>query len=64
MVVISKPILLDYTCYELGHTWTPSCKKASFDVFLLVFKEALKIYGSVYFVCIVLLHSLLKNRYC
>ncbi|XP_060597965.1 transmembrane protein 135-like isoform X2 [Ruditapes philippinarum] len=50
MVVISKPILLDYTCYELGHTWTPSCKKASFDVFLLVFKEALKIYGSVYFI--------------
>lgn len=51
MVALSKPTLLQYSCYELGHTWTPSCRKASFDVALLVFKEAVKIYGSLYFVC-------------
>ncbi|XP_045196902.2 transmembrane protein 135-like isoform X2 [Mercenaria mercenaria] len=50
MVAISKPTLLQFTCYELGHTWTPSCRRASFDVALLVFKEALKIYGSLYFI--------------
>ncbi|XP_052241949.1 transmembrane protein 135-like isoform X5 [Dreissena polymorpha] len=50
MVALSKPTLLNYSCYELGHTWTPSCTKASLDVAKSVFVEALKIYGSLYFI--------------
>ncbi|XP_052811292.1 transmembrane protein 135-like isoform X2 [Mya arenaria] len=50
MVAPSKPTLLTYTCYELGHTWTPSCTKASFDVAKDVSKEAFKIYGSLYLI--------------
>jgi len=58
MAVFSKPVSVDYTCYELGHTWTPSCTMASLSVALDVFREAVKIYGSLYLVCVhaVLLH--------
>ncbi|KAL4232754.1 hypothetical protein ACF0H5_007442 [Mactra antiquata] len=57
MVAFSKPTLVEYTCYELGHCWTPSCRQASFDVFKDVFREALKIYGSLYFIA-----GLLRRR--
>ncbi|XP_069126642.1 transmembrane protein 135-like isoform X2 [Argopecten irradians] len=50
MVVFGKPTSVPYTCYELGHTWTPSCTKASLGVCLDVFKEAVKIYGSLYLI--------------
>ncbi|XP_033741131.1 transmembrane protein 135-like isoform X2 [Pecten maximus] len=50
MVVFGKPTSVPYTCYELGHTWSPSCTKASLGVSLDVFKEALKIYGSLYLI--------------
>ena len=42
----AKP--LEYTCYELAHTWSPSCSAASTEIGLNIFEEALKIYGSVY----------------
>ncbi|XP_076079713.1 transmembrane protein 135-like isoform X1 [Mytilus galloprovincialis] len=50
MAVLGKPLTskITCTCYELGHTWTPSCKKASLDVMLEVFKQAVKVYGSLY----------------
>ncbi|XP_063402438.1 transmembrane protein 135-like isoform X4 [Mytilus trossulus] len=50
MAVLGKPLTskITCTCYELGHTWTPSCKKASLDVMIEVFKQAVKVYGSLY----------------
>ncbi|XP_052090112.1 transmembrane protein 135-like isoform X2 [Mytilus californianus] len=50
MAVLGKPLTskITCTCYELGHTWTPSCKKASLDVMFEVFKQAVKVYGSLY----------------
>ena len=39
-----------YSCYELGHTWNPSCTASSVDVGLTCLEEAVKIYSSVYFV--------------
>ncbi|XP_059140760.1 transmembrane protein 135-like isoform X2 [Physella acuta] len=50
MAVFSKPLSINYTCYELGHCWTPYCRKASTDIAGHVFKEALKIYGTLYLV--------------
>ncbi|CAL1534635.1 unnamed protein product [Lymnaea stagnalis] len=49
MAILSKPLTITPTCYELGHCWTPYCRKASTDVATHVFKEALKIYGTLYF---------------
>lgn len=48
MAVFGKPKSVTCTCYELGHTWTPSCLYASADVALVVLKQALKIYGTLY----------------
>ncbi|KAJ8311087.1 hypothetical protein KUTeg_011361 [Tegillarca granosa] len=48
MAILSKPTSLEFTCYELGHTWTPSCKKATADVVIQVFKQGLMIYGPLY----------------
>ena len=39
---------VSYNCYELGHTWNPSCTQSSLEVGLTCFEEALKIYTSVY----------------
>ncbi|CAL8090612.1 unnamed protein product [Orchesella dallaii] len=44
----SKFDTLPFNCYESGHTWTPSCAKASTDVGVASFKEGLKIYASFY----------------
>ncbi|KAK7492999.1 hypothetical protein BaRGS_00015729, partial [Batillaria attramentaria] len=57
MAIFSKPVCLDCTCYELGHCWTPYCLKASTDVSKIVFREAFKIYGSLY-----LITALIKKR--
>ena len=46
---------ISYTCYELGHTWNPSCTQSSVEVGLTCFEEALKIYASVYTVRVALL---------
>ncbi|ESO99145.1 hypothetical protein LOTGIDRAFT_142073 [Lottia gigantea] len=48
---------LDYTCYELGHTWDPYCTTAALNVGKTVFREALKMYGSLYLVA-----ALVKKR--
>lgn len=48
MTVYSK--LLPYTCYELGHTWHPSCTKSSFDMFISSAYTSLRIYAIVYLV--------------
>lgn len=41
---------MPYNCYELTHTWTPSCADASAGVGLTCFEEAVKIYTPVYVV--------------
>ncbi|CAL8143763.1 unnamed protein product [Orchesella dallaii] len=44
----SKFDTLPFNCYEIGHTWTPSCAKASTDLGVACFKEGFKIYASCY----------------
>ncbi|XP_054157368.1 transmembrane protein 135-like, partial [Oppia nitens] len=39
---------LPYNCYEIGHTWTPSCEDAAIDMTLTVFVEAVKLYTPLY----------------
>ena len=51
MSVFSKPSL-PYSCYEVGHTWTPFCTNAAAGVGLSSFEEGLKIYSSLYIVSI------------
>ncbi|XP_062601770.1 transmembrane protein 135-like isoform X1 [Saccostrea cucullata] len=60
MAVFGKPNSVTCTCYELGHTWTPSCFKASAEVAFIVFKQALKIYGTLYTVAGILKKKDLK----
>lgn len=57
MVAFSKPASLPFSCYEVGHTWTPYCSNAASDVALACFEEGLKIYSSVY-----ILSSLLSGK--
>jgi len=47
---LNKFQLIDYSCHELLHTWTPSCSEAMVEIGGLSFKEGLKIYTSVYVV--------------
>ncbi|XP_074662662.1 transmembrane protein 135-like [Tubulanus polymorphus] len=54
MAAFSK---LEYSCYELGHTWTPHCSHASIGILMIAFKEAFKIYAPLY-----LTTALLKGR--
>jgi hypothetical protein len=44
---LSRP--LDYTCHELGHTWSPSCTYSAIEVMCHTFEESIKIYSTVYF---------------
>lgn len=37
-----------YNCYEVGHTWTPSCTDAALDIALTVFNQAIRMYGGLY----------------
>lgn len=37
-----------YNCYEIGHTWTPHCSRAWFDVWYNTFTRAVKLYGVLY----------------
>ncbi|ELU03626.1 hypothetical protein CAPTEDRAFT_148469 [Capitella teleta] len=48
MAALSK--LVDCSCYEIGHTWTPSCTRAIYDVGLAGYTESFKIYAPVYIV--------------
>jgi len=54
MVAFSKPAAVHFSCYEVGHTWTPYCSSAATDTFLACFEEGLKIYSSVYLLSLVL----------
>ncbi|XP_055890094.1 transmembrane protein 135-like isoform X3 [Biomphalaria glabrata] len=54
MAVFSKPLTVTHTCYELGHCWTPYCRTAALDIARHVFKEAIKIYGTLYFIAALL----------
>jgi hypothetical protein len=50
--ILSKLLLPEwsfpYNCYEIGHTWTPYCSEAAFDVALIVFRQSLKLYTPLY----------------
>lgn len=48
---------LSYSCYEIGHTWTPFCGHAIKDIAKVSLKESLKIYTSLY-----VLAAILKKR--
>ncbi|XP_022242386.1 transmembrane protein 135-like [Limulus polyphemus] len=45
-----RELSLPFNCYETGHTWTPSCTDAALTIGATTFREALKIYGSLYVV--------------
>uniref|UniRef100_H2ZM34 Transmembrane protein 135 n=1 Tax=Ciona savignyi TaxID=51511 RepID=H2ZM34_CIOSA len=59
MVIQSKPVIglptkrwtdsAPYTCYEIGHTWEPTCTGAFFDTMRDSLKFSLKVYTSFYF---------------
>jgi len=36
-----------YNCYEVGHTWDPSCTYSCLEITGVVFDEALRMYGSL-----------------
>ncbi|CAG0916114.1 unnamed protein product [Notodromas monacha] len=50
MSILSKPVRLNFSCYDVGHTWSPHCTEASLKVGCAALIESLKIYGVVYFV--------------
>ncbi|XP_057373857.1 transmembrane protein 135-like [Daphnia carinata] len=56
MAVFSKEYS-PFSCYEVGHTWTPFCPSAAAGVGLSCFEEGIKIYSSVY-----LLSALLSGK--
>ena len=39
---------LPFSCYDVGHTWTPFCRNAAIDIGFSCFQEGLKIYASIY----------------
>ncbi|KAB7497380.1 hypothetical protein Anas_00976 [Armadillidium nasatum] len=60
MATYSK--LVHETCYELGHTWHPSCSKTSFDMFISSAIASFKIYGVVYLTNLIAKECLLGNE--
>lgn len=53
MALFSRPSSWLYhegTCYEVGHTWHPSCLYSFADLFCIVFWEGFKIYLPLYLV--------------
>ena len=44
----SQSKFIDYSCYELGLTWTPNCSAAATEVFICSFIESIKVYAPVY----------------
>src|SRR6266487_4995017 len=49
----------NFNCYELGHTWEPSCTANALDIGLVVFYEALKLYAPLYIGS----HILIRRKY-
>ena len=39
---------LSYTCYEIGHTWTPSCYLAAWQTARDSFRFSIKVYCTFY----------------
>jgi len=64
MAAYSK--LLRQSCYELGHTWQPSCVKTALGLALITYSESFKIYAPLYAVgsgkisCHITTHVLLR----
>ncbi|XP_061595199.1 transmembrane protein 135 [Cololabis saira] len=54
MAALSK---LPHNCYEIGHTWDPSCLQAALDVTKSALEVSLKIYAPLY-----LIAALLRRR--
>ncbi|BFZ09258.1 hypothetical protein BsWGS_12296 [Bradybaena similaris] len=50
MAIFSKPLVIYPTCYELGHCWTPYCRRASLDIATHIFIQSIKIYGTLYLI--------------
>ena len=50
-----------YECYELGHCWTPNCTDAFSGLALHSFKYSLKVYGTLYLVCVVCRGGCVEN---
>lgn len=47
MAVLSK---IPHNCYEIGHTWNPSCAQAAVDVTKGALEVSFKIYAPLYLV--------------
>lgn len=50
--VISKLSPIDVTCIDYVHPWTNSCLEASAGLYLHCIYDSLRIYSTVYTVCI------------
>jgi hypothetical protein len=51
----------DGTCYEVGHTWHPSCLYCFLDLFYYAYVGALKVYAPLYLVRIII-KTLMQSR--
>lgn len=47
MAALSK---IPHSCYEIGHTWTPSCVGAAWDITKGALEVSFKIYVPLYLV--------------
>uniref|UniRef100_A0A2P2I6Q3 Transmembrane protein 135-like n=2 Tax=Hirondellea gigas TaxID=1518452 RepID=A0A2P2I6Q3_9CRUS len=54
--------LLHYSCYEIGHTWEPSCRSSSLYIFASAFIASCQIYAVVYAVTAALQYKSLNNK--
>lgn len=48
MAALSKSI--PHNCYEIGHTWHPSCRVSFLQITWAALEESLKIYAPLYLV--------------
>ncbi|CAG0901784.1 unnamed protein product [Cyprideis torosa] len=47
-VIHGPPKKVLFTCYEIGHPWTPSCSAAALEAFWNIAQESIKMYGVLY----------------
>lgn len=52
MAALSK---IPHNCYEIGHTWNPSCVQSTLDVTRGALEVSFKIYAPLYLVSFALL---------
>ena len=67
MVLFSRPrdwLYREGTCHDYAHTWHPSCLYCAGDIFVRIFRNALKVYAPLYLVRLLnkLLTSWRHNR--